>query len=168
MVCSNDDLRPAMNGVYFKDGYLYATDAHVAIKQKLSLHDIDDEVAKHLDGQILHKQHLSLMRKCDFFETVPGGIKSKKGMVEMIHLFMKDERYPDVEAVIPKNGFVELIEIGLDANKLKKLQDVMLSFNGTAYSCRLKFKGLNRAIQVTTDLPDADQIGLLMPVNINN
>lgn len=165
--CSDDDLRPAMNGVYFKDGYLYATDAHIAIKQKLSLHGIDDDVAKHLDGQILHRQHLVLMKKCDFFECVPGGIKSKKGMVEMIHLFMVDERFPDVDAVIPKNGFVELVEIGLDADKLKRLQDVMVSLDGKAYSCILKFKGSNKAIQVTTNVSDCDQVGLLMPVQIN-
>lgn len=164
-ICSDDDLRPAMNCVYFKDGYLYATNALIAIKQKLSLHGIHDDIAKHLDGKLLHRSHLAMMKKCDYFEIVQGGIKSKKGMVEMIHLFMEGERYPDVDAIIPRTGFVELDSICVNADLLKKTQDVLfMVLNDTYKFLKLRFRQKNQAIVITTNLPEEDQIAIIMPV----
>lgn len=165
-ICSTDDLRPAMQCVYFKNGFVYATDGLVAVKQHLHIHGIDEEVAKHLDGQMLHKDHLKLMKKCDYFEIVKGGIKSKKGIIEMIHLFVTEERYPDVEAVIPKSGFSEIDGITLNASIMKRLQDVMLmALDNTYKYVRLKFRDKNKAILITTNIPEEDQIAIMMPVH---
>lgn len=165
LICSDDDLRPAMNCVYFKDGFLYATNALVAVKQALHLHGINEEVAKHLDGKMLHKSHLKLMKKCDCFQIVEGGIKSKKGMIEMVHLFTNDERYPDVESVIPRTGFAELESITVNASLMNQLQSVMFMVLDNTYKfLNVKFKGKNKVMVVTTNVPENDQVAIMMPV----
>lgn len=162
-ICSNDDLRPAMQCVYFKDGYVYATDAHVAIKQHLSLHDIDEECAKILDGKLLHKSHLQIMKKCDWFEILPNGIKSKKGMMTITHEFY-DDKYPDIEKVIPKKANSSLNVLGLNAVLLKKVQDVMFQTEGQ--HLKLEFTKPNGAILLTTMIRPEHQVGLIMPIHV--
>ena len=54
-VCANDDLRPAMWYVFFKDGNAYATDAHIAIVAPLStISNFTDEEKKLLEGKLIH------------------------------------------------------------------------------------------------------------------
>lgn len=161
-ICSNDDLRPAMQCVYFKDGFVYATDAHVAVKQSLSLHDIDEESAKLLEGKLLHKSHLQIMKKCDFFEILPNGIKSKKGMMTITHEFY-DDKYPDIEKVFPKKADYSLNVLSINAVLLKKVQDVMFQLEG--HHLKLEFTKPGGPILLTTRIRTEDQIGLIMPVH---
>lgn len=163
-ICGKDDLRPAMQCVYFSNGFVYATNAHIAVKQRLTLHGIDEDLHSHLEGKLLHRSHLALMRGCDFFEIVPNGIKSRKGFVEMIHVFT-DEKYPDIEAVLNKDCPIEVSRIALNASLLKNLQDVMF-LNSPPNHVRLDFFGTKRAIIAFTDIVKEDQIGLIMPTQI--
>ena len=64
--CGTDDLRPVMQCAYIKDGFIYATDAHIAIKQSLeSVHGIDPVEIKCLEGKLLHSKILKLLAKCE-------------------------------------------------------------------------------------------------------
>lgn len=79
-IVSDDDLRPAMKGVYFEDGKMIATDGHCLIT------DYDNnEFTKHYDKKII---------------DVALYVKSKGQVVKVI-----DEKFPNYDAVIPKTDF---------------------------------------------------------------
>ncbi|MNL17996.1 hypothetical protein D3C87_1391190 [compost metagenome] len=83
----------------------------------------------------------------------------------MIHLFMEGERYPDIDAVMPRTGFVELDSININADLFKKTQDVLLmSLDNTYKFLKLRFRQKNQAIVITTNVPESEQIAIIMPV----
>ena len=54
-VCKDDALRPAMGYLCFRNGNVYATDAHIAIAAPLSfVSTFSDEEQKLLDGKLIH------------------------------------------------------------------------------------------------------------------
>lgn len=108
-VCANDDLRPAMWYVFFKDGKAYATDAHVAVAAPLStISNFTDEEKELLEGKLIHATQfakLLTMRNVDielvgeklyFYCTTPAG--------ETVLIPLLDEetigKYPNVESVM--------------------------------------------------------------------
>lgn len=115
--CANDCLRPAMNYVCFKDGYAYATDAHIAVRA--SLHDIcalsDEEIAK-LNGHLIHKSQYEMLLKYSTIEIGEGVIncidpESKaRTTIQLVKLAESSEAaevsegkaiyFPNVDAVI--------------------------------------------------------------------
>lgn len=163
-ICSTDDLRSALNCVYFKNGFLYATDATIALKQRLELHGLNKDFIRHLDGKMLGRTQLKKMRKCDRFEIVDGGILSVKNGVETMHPFAVDLNYPDIDAVIP-NDFGKLESIKVSAAYLKKLEDAMFMLvEGTHKFLDLKFSRQSAPVVVRTNVPEKDQIAIIMPV----
>lgn len=108
-VCGNDDLRLAMQYVFFKDGKAYATDAHIGIAAPLStISNFTDEEKELLEGKLIHATQfakLLTMRNVDielvgeklyFYCTTPAG--------ETVLIPLLDEetigKYPNVESVI--------------------------------------------------------------------
>ncbi len=80
----NDDLRPAMKGVYHKGGYIYATDGHVLLKMKA-------DYPKSREGKILDKNMQPV--KSD------GQIITK---------------FPNAEAVIPDSRKMDLRKVNVN------------------------------------------------------
>lgn len=161
LLCSNDDLRPAMQCVYFHDGNLIATDAYALIKQSLCLHGFDTEDIEKLEGKMLHKSSLKLMKKCDYFIINENGITCVKGMSKVTHEFINGEIYPDYKRVIPKENDFSCSSINFDAQNAFRL-DKCLFFQGNE-STKYSFTGVQKAILVTTDFETEKQIGLFMP-----
>lgn len=157
-VCSNDDLRPAMQCVYFKDGFVYATNAYIAIKQHLSLHNFGEEESRLLDGKLLHKDHLKLMKKCDHFEITSDGIKSTKGMLQMVHQFF-DGQFPDLEKVIPEITDFALTKFSINSENLNILQKIML--HESEPFVRIHFSSQNKPFLVSSDIDVNKQVGLI-------
>lgn len=157
-ICGNDELRPAMQCVYFKNGFVYATNAYVAIKQHLSLHDIDDDAAKLLDGKLLHKDHLKLMKRCDLFEITPEGIKSKKGLLSMVHQFL-DDKFPDVDSVIPSSSELKLEMISINADNLNIIQKAMIH-ESTPF-IKIHFSSGTKPFLVSSKIEIEKQVGII-------
>lgn len=103
----NDELRPAMNYVQFKNGYFYATDAHIAGKFRA-------DAVFELEGMpnefyILAKDFKSMV------SVNPLGFELKDGIISVLgkksnflcpfltadQFTNKVGRYPDVDSVLP-------------------------------------------------------------------
>ncbi|MGN0003347.1 MAG: hypothetical protein ACI35V_07925 [Sphingobacterium composti] len=151
-----------MQCVYFKDGFVYATNAYIAIKQHLSLHGFNDEEIKALDDKLLHKDHLKFMKKCDYFEILPEGIKSRKGFLSTTHQFF-DDKYPDVEAVIPTIKDYQTNKFSVRANHLDLLQKVM--FHNHEPFIKIQFTAPNRPLLVTSEIEVDKQVAIISPVS---
>lgn len=162
IVCSKDDLRPAMKCVYFKDGFLYATDAHVAIKQSLKLHGLEQEEIDALDGKLISSEGIKALKKMDGFYIDEKGIVGVKAQNETRFNFV-DERFPDVEAVLPKSSQEATEFIGINPELYAKVCKALVKDEDVTGFYRLDFFGTRRAIKVTTKIPDTEQMAIVMP-----
>jgi len=141
---SNDELRPAMTGVYCQlspDHITFvATDAHKLVRYRRS--DTKSEAPANF---ILPKKALTLLKASlpsdDLSVAVEYNTTSAFFRFANINLICRliDERYPDYEAVIPTNNPNKLI---LDrALFLNCLRRVVIFANKTTHQVRLKITG---------------------------
>ena len=109
-VCANDQLRPAMSYLYFKDGNVYATDAHIAIAAPLSfVSNFTDEEKDLLEGKLIHAtQFAQLLKMRETYVThvtdvgVRFECKTACGQNVIIPLLSKEQigKFPNVESVL--------------------------------------------------------------------
>lgn len=141
---SNDELRPAMTGVYFQlanDGITFvATDAH-----KLVRYHRGDAVAAESANFIVPRKALSLLKSALPSEDTQVSISYNNsnaffrfGDVELICRLI-DARYPDYNAVIPKDNPNQLSVSR--AEFLNTLKRVMIFSNKTTHLVLLKLAG---------------------------
>ncbi|UKJ08699.1 DNA polymerase III subunit beta [Solitalea lacus] len=141
---SNDELRPAMTGVYCQltpsNITFVATDAHKLVRYRRS-----DTQAESASSFILPKKALNLLKSSLPAEDVAVQIDYNNSSAffrfNSISLICRliDERYPDYEAVIPQNNPNKLtIE---RAQFLSSLKRVVIYANKTTHQVRLKISG---------------------------
>lgn len=167
LLCSDDDLRPVMSLIHFKDDFAYATDAHVLIKQHTSHHTVIDP--ENLNGKAIHRRVFQLVKsKFDLVWAEAEGLKCKDSYGnEAFFQYSKPEQdnwVERMETVIPKGECVEVKEIGMNLNLINRLRKGMiLSDRG----CKFRFFGKNKAVLINS-IGIEDQVGLLMPVMISD
>lgn len=141
---SNDELRPAMTGVYCQlspqNVTFVATDAHKLVRYRRN-----DAKADTATSFILPKKALNLLKSSlpteDMNVSVEYNSTSAFFKFANIHLICRliDERYPDYEAVIPQNNPNKLtLDRSLFLNCLKR---VVIFANKTTHQVRLKITG---------------------------
>jgi DNA polymerase-3 subunit beta len=141
---SNDELRPAMTGVYCQlspqNVTFVATDAHKLVRYRRN-----DAKADTATSFILPKKALNLLKSSLPSEDVSVSIEynttSAFFKFANINLICRliDERYPDYEAVIPQNNPNKLtLDRSLFLNCLKR---VVIFANKTTHQVRLKITG---------------------------
>ena len=141
---SNDDLRPAMTGVYCQlspqNITFVATDAHKLVRYRRM--DTKSEASA---AFILPKKALNLLKSSLPTEDVAVSIEYNStsaffrfGNINLICRLI-DERYPDYEAVIPQTNPNKLtIDRGMFLNSLRR---VVIFANKTTHQVRLKING---------------------------
>jgi hypothetical protein len=168
LACGTDDLRPSMTHLHFKDGFVYATDAHILLKQNLKAHAFTDDEIELMNGKFLHAAAFNEVYRYDSVTVTEQGFICRKGPVKTIVEFTPfDGKYPDADAVIPTGPVSPIDSIGLNMALIKKVEQLTLSYTKNV---KAHFRGKNKAIIFTPidsdDLePNADLI-LLMPVAI--
>lgn len=141
---SNDELRPAMTGVFCQlspqNVTFVATDAHKLVRYRRN-----DAKAEAATSFILPKKALNLLKSSlpseDINVSIEYNSTSAFFKFANIHLICRliDERYPDYEAVIPQNNPNKLtLDRGLFLNCLKR---VVIFANKTTHQVRLKITG---------------------------
>jgi len=141
---SNDELRPAMTGVFCQltpQSFTFvATDAHKLVRYRRK-----DAKAEGSTSFILPKKALNLLKSALPAEDVNVSVEYnntsaffKFGNINLICRLI-DERYPDYEAVIPQNNPNRLT---LDRQAfLGSLSRVAIYANKTTHQVRLKING---------------------------
>lgn len=168
-ICSTDALRPAMNHVYMKDGYVYATNGTVAIKQHLSLHDFTPDEIAMMHNKFIYRDRFKAMLKGEFMYTKEDGINviDKNGSSTFFPWNYTDP-YPNVDSVInnwSQYDSQNIDHIALSPSQLLLLYKAMpMDFDG---GIRLGFCGLTKAIIVEPVGLSSKQIALIMPVQMN-
>lgn len=162
--CSDDELRPIMNCVHFENGFAYATNGHIAVKQSLEYHTIiDPEI---LNGKSIHRDNFKNIMQFEIAQCTENGIvcKDSDGRTAVFDYFdTKGENFPNIESVLNFGEQKEIRFLGVAPKYIDKLNKSMHNPNG---SFRLRFYGNDKGIKV--DVPDIpDQVAVLMPVMID-
>ena len=172
-VCADDVLRPVMGYLYFRNGNVYATDAHIAIAAPLSfVSNFNDEEKGLLEGKLIHATQfaqLLKMRETYIKETADGvQFECKTGVGETVIIPLLTEealgKFPNVEVVLEnaytsaRDGKLPLSHIGLKPSLLADLTDAM-----HAKIVHLYFSDASRAI-VVRDMDRCNEMrAILMP-----
>ena len=180
--CANDDLRPAMHYVCFKDGYAYATDAHIAVRARLS--DIcalsDEDIAK-LNGHLIHKSQYEMLLKYSTIEIGEGTItlidpESKASTtIQLVKLAESSEAaevsegkaiyFPNVDKIINDDLSKEpLQQVGFSYSLLGR---IIAAMGIQPNRVGLRFTTNGRQMVVLGVEPGIDVRGIIMPVLLN-
>lgn len=163
--CSDDELRPIMNCVHFENGFAYATDGHIAVKQSLEYHSIiNPEI---LNGRSIHRDNFKNIMQFEIAECTENGIvcKDNDGRTAVFDYFdTHGENYPNIESVLKFEESKEIKFLGLKPMFIEKLRKSMHNPSGTF---RLQFYGIDKRIKV--DVPDIpNQLAILMPALVED
>lgn len=177
--CANDDFRPAMHYICFKDGYAYATDAHIAVRA--NLHHIsalsDEDIAK-LNGHLIHKSQYEMLLKYSTIEIGDGTItlidpESKASTtIQLVKLAESSEAaevsegkaiyFPNVDALINKDAeHYESDNVGLNYYLLGRVLSAM-GLKGNRVG--LRFTGNGKQMFILGVEPGIDVRGIIMPI----
>lgn len=172
-VCADDNLRPVMGYLYFKNGKVYATDGHIAIAAPLSfVSTFSDEEQKLLEGKLVHATQFAKLLQMR--ETKPELVGEnlcfictiKNGLKVIFPLLDEKEtsKFPNVEVVLEsakanaKKSKQTVSHVGLKMSILADLSAAMGAENVDLY-----FSSSAKAI-VVEDGDGGNEIGaIIMP-----
>jgi len=157
-VCANDELRPVMQCIHFIDGYAYAADGYIGIKQTLELHSILGK--ENLEGKSIHRDSYKAIMGFEIAEANAEGIycKSATGQSAFFDYF-PTEQMPNFGAYFAVKGQTTLSFIGINPELVTRLSKAMYN---PSDNMRLQFTGIDKHIII--DCPGVDgQEARLMP-----
>jgi hypothetical protein len=165
--CADDKLRPIMQCVYFENGWAYAADGYVAIKQTLSFQSVIN--IEELDGKLLHKDSYKAVMGFEFAQATPDGLEcwSSNGQRAFFEYFKpgENDKIPNYDKVIQgKKGVTSLSFIGISPELLTRVTKALYVPAG---NIRLQFTGVDSAILVDVVGVDEQQ-AIVMPSIIND
>ena len=173
-----DAMRPALQYIYFRNGFVEVCDAVVLVKQTLKLHDFSDTDIQRLNGHAVHSQTFAEIRKAkEITVTEDGHIEAKKGRVTVKYPLLSIEnrqvvdgkdthRIPDFAAIVPDldNRTTQLHSICFDVKRLSVLEKVTLSEEKVV---RFHFTGGTRACLASgLGIGLEDELLLIMPHSV--
>lgn len=180
--CANDDFRPAMHYICFKDGYAYATDAHIAVRASLdAICALSDEERNKLNGYLIHKNQYEMLLKYSTIEIGEGVItcidpESKaRTTIQLVKLAESSEApevsegkaiyFPNVDAVIDKDRSEEPIQqVGFSYPLLGR---IIAAMGIQSHRVGLRFTTSGHQMVVLGVEPGIDVRGIIMPILLN-
>jgi hypothetical protein len=168
LACSNDVLRPVMQHIYFKDGFAYASDAHILAKNKVSeiTESIHEDELKLLDGKMLHKSAFCKILEYDRIQITETGITCIGEYSKVTFSFSSDEhlKYPDAEIVFEqvKSNKGLMSRISLKPVFLDILAKSLYSDGKLV----LNFCGEGKGILIKSQDKTIESEGIIMPISI--
>lgn len=168
IACSTDELRPVLNHVYFKDGYAYATDAHILIKQSLEYHTIIGK--DNLEGRYLHRHIFKCIYGYTIAEATPDGVEctDKYGnKVLFRYSEFGDSKYPNADLVLDQFKPTQCERVAFGMYNLDKVRKLLYNENPDA-SVRFEFGEGAKSILKPNSCEFQDQVVLVMGCMMND
>ena len=161
--CGRNEYRAALERIHFRNGFAYATNAHVLVKIPLSRYGFCNEAIEYLNGHSISRKQFTLIYNKNI-TILPGEICLPDFFT--IKLKPADEQesrlVTNIEAVIP-NEFNPVAEIGIN---VKLMMQAYLAL-GCKYSAKIKFVAANKVMLLKCNEGDAPGIAVIMPTMIN-
>jgi hypothetical protein len=169
LATSDDELRPVMQCVWFNDGFAYASDSHVLVKQSIEMSTIME--ADKLNGHCLHRSSFKDIMKYQYATATDEGVDctGKKGDKAFYPYHDGIGEMPSFEKVLDdilSNDPEATNRVGLSSPSLVRVSKAL----GCGRSgLTLSFRGYLRGVVVSANDSEAgNQIGLIMPITPSN
>lgn len=161
-----DGVRKEMACIYFKDGFAYATDGCILVKNRISeISTFSEEEIAALDGKLLPAEHYKDILKYDECLISDEGIEAVKGDDRAFFYFKDpgDGHFPNADKVLQdalNRQTVPMPEVSFRIKLMKRMADALSNFD----LCRAMFKGAGQPIVFQSTMEDVSSVGLLMPL----
>jgi hypothetical protein len=172
--CKHDDLRPVMNYIQCKAGYLYATDAHIAAKVKAEsifpgnvLEALPDEFYINANEwkALFNKPYVCLgMENKMITSYQKKGLRSYAAYLDVNEFMDKVGKYPDIDFVLTSLINSETLPVSQIGLNLKFAQRINEAFD--TLNIRLEFKGEKKGILAIDPSLEREAIAIIMPVGL--
>lgn len=167
LACSYDnEFRPSLCWVYFKNGFAYASNGYILVKNRISeCSNLNQEDIDALDGKLLHRDSYKDILKYDTISISENGIECKKcGNTAFLYFGNDDLKYPDVEKVIQENLNKKTVQISEIRFRMEYF-DILKKSLYNLDRCKAVFKGEFDAIVFYSIEDEVSSIGLIMQIN---
>lgn len=112
LACSDDDLRPALGSVYFIDGYAYASNGYMIVKQTINYHTVINP--ENLNGKTIHRDSFKQIMDFGYATAEEDGISCKDDDGrEAFFPYSQISSPTDFASIMPPIKLVEKSVIGL-------------------------------------------------------
>ncbi len=159
LACAEDELRPVMECVHFINGYAYASDGHILIKQSLDYHTILNP--KLLDGKSIHKKSFKEIMTFRIAEAKEDRVFCSDGDREAEFMYANCGKPPVFEAVIPLGESMTRKFFGANTKFIDIAGEILF---GSKTGCKFDFKGNNSVVLTTMDYEY--QLAVIMLINL--
>ena len=109
LACGKENIRPIMNYVHFIGDYMYATNAHILVKQHIDFCNVIDK--KKLDGKIIHRDSFQKILKADRVIAKDDCVEChffKENSTQTFKYGKEDGKLPDYESVLENQKIKDL------------------------------------------------------------
>lgn len=170
LACLKEDVtNPTLGCIYIKNGYAYASDRSILVRNDLrDMSNFDDADIEALDGKYIPADFYKEIIKYDDCLISDEGIECHKDDDKAFFYFkvFGDSKYPNADQVL-ENALnkmtVPMPQIGFDVKKMQTLYKALYGAN----QCKATFKGEGQPIVFYSLEKSSNSVGILMPVTIN-
>lgn len=167
--CADDDARPVMEYILLKNGYAYASDAHVLVRVPLDeCTTFDEDQRALLDGCLIHKSMLKYIVGFDIVlveKTEDGAVYLEARTGEntvKVQLGKNGDvlKYPDAEEILKRSkDRTPIQKIGFNPKFIASLTAAL----GTNL-LKFEFASENSAVLVRPVSGYSSAVGIIMPI----
>lgn len=161
LACAKEETRPVMQCIFFNDGFAYATDSYILVRNRISeISGLEAHEIEALNGKFLHADFYKDMLKYDNIMIAEDGIECSKGSDKVFFYFSKFDEYPNAEKVLAaalNQQAVPMSQVNFDMT-------LMLRLNKALYKsdlCSATFKGIGNPVVFDSLVDDVSSIGLM-------
>jgi hypothetical protein len=160
----NSGFRPNFDYIQFKNGFMYATDAHVLVKNKISeCSNFEPEQIALLEGKFIHRMDYKELLRANFVTIEADGFLIRNNERRMKIYFAPDrENYFDCDKLF-KDETKEVSKIGIRADFITRISKALYCDLGYEF----KFNGGTNGIVVKNANGSEESRALIMPIQIN-
>lgn len=166
LACSKDVLRPAaMQCIFFNNGFAYATDAYILVRNRISeISGLNEAEIEALNGKFLHADFYKDMLKYDNIVITEDGIECSRGNDRVFFYFSTFSAPIDMEKALQdalNKHSAPTAQVCFDMNLMQKLNKALYESD----QCAATFKGTGNPIVFDSIKSGVSSIGLIMPIN---
>lgn len=160
----DDDFRKEMECIYFNNGFAYATDNRILVRNRISeISGLNEAEIEALNGKFLHADFYKDMLKYDNILIAEDGIECTKGNDKVFFYFSTFDKYPAAEKVLQdalNKQTIPTSQVCFDMKLMQRLNKALYEGN----ECTATFKGIGNPIVFDSMEDDVSSVGLIMPI----
>ena len=160
-----DEYRKEMECIYFNDGFAYASDNYILVRNRISeISGLNEAEIEALNGKFLHADFYKDMLKYDNIMIAEDDLECTKGNDKVFFYFSTFEKYPNAEKVLQdalNKQTVPLSQVSFDMKLMQRLNKALYESD----SCTATFKGVGNPIVFDSMKEDVSSVGLIIPLH---